>query len=193
MNSSVLDFQLSGSVRARIAESGLSIARFLDLAQLVKNLPYARCAPSDDPYQVLADRRGTCSSKHRLLAVAARDSGRAELRLTVGIYRMSEANTPGVGRVLSRAGQPYVPEAHCYLVSPDGRFDFTGLPGGNESPFTVLEAEYFVDPDLLREEKVERHRRAIDAWVAKVGQSSSDAWALREECIAALSASHAKM
>ena len=44
MNSSVLDFQLSGSVRARIAESGLSIARFLDLAQLVKNLPYARCA-----------------------------------------------------------------------------------------------------------------------------------------------------
>ena len=95
--------------------------------------------------------------------------------------------------MLSRAGQPYVPEAHCYLVSPDGRFDFTGLPGGNESPFTVLQAEYFVDPDLLREEKVERHRRAIDAWGAKVGLSSSDAWALREECIAALSASHGKM
>ena len=68
MKGSVLDFQLSSSVRARIAESGLSFANFLELAQSVKNLPYARCAPSDDPYQVLTDRRGTCSSKHRLRA-----------------------------------------------------------------------------------------------------------------------------
>ena len=192
MKGSVLDFQLSSSVRAWIADSGLSIANFLELAQSVKNLPYARCAPSDDPYQVLVDRRGTCSSKHRLLAVAARDSGCAELRLTVGIYRMSEANTPGVGHVLSRTGRPYVPEAHCYLVSPDGRFDFTGLTGGKESPFTVLEGEYVVDPDVLPEVKSQLHKRAIDAWGAEVGLSSGDAWALREECIAALSASHGK-
>lgn len=189
MKAGVLDFPLSGSVRARIAESGLSIASFLDLAQLVKGLPYARCTPSDNPYQVLAERRGTCSSKHRLLAVAARDSGRSDLKLTVGIYRMSEANTPGVGSVLTRAGQPFVPEAHCYLASADERFDFTGLPSGQESPFTVLEAEYAVDPDSLPEEKSRLHKRAIDAWSVEVGLSFGDAWTLREECIVALSSS----
>jgi hypothetical protein len=186
----LLDFRLSNTVRARIEESGLMIASFLDLAHLVRDLPYERCTPGDDPYQVLTERCGTCSSKHRLLAVAARDSGHAELKLMVGIFRMSEANTPGVGRVLSRAGQPFIPEAHCYLVSTNERFDFTGLTGGQESPFAVIEAEYVVDPDVLPGEKSRLHRRAIDAWRVEVGLSFDDAWMLREECIAALSASH---
>jgi hypothetical protein len=186
----VLDFPLSNTVRGRIAESGLSITRFLDLARLVRGLPYERCTPSDDPYQVLTERRGTCSSKHRLLAVAARDSGHADLQLAVGIYRMSEANTPGVGRVLSRAGQRFIPEAHCYLVSANKRIDFTGLTGGEQSPFAELDAEYAVDPDVLPDEKSKLHKRAIAAWSVKVGLSFDDAWALREECIAALSASH---
>ncbi len=190
MKTGVLDFQLSNTVKARIEESGLSIASFLDLAQLVRSLPYARCTPGDDPYQVLKERRGTCSSKHCLLAVAARDSEHAELKLMVGIYRMSETNTPGVGRVLSRAGLPFVPEAHCYLASAGERFDFTGLIKGRESPFAALEAEYMVDPAALPEEKSQLHKLAIDAWRVEVGLSFGDAWALREECIAALSASH---
>jgi hypothetical protein len=190
MKTSALDFLLSNTVRARIEETGLSIASFLDLAQLARDLPYERCTRGDDPYQVLKERRGTCSSKHRLLAVAARDSGRAELKLMVGIYRMSEANTPGVGRVLSRAGQLFIPEAHCYLVLANERFDFTGLTGGQESPFAALEAEYVVDPDVLPGERSQLHARAIDAWRVEVGLSFDDAWALREECIAALSASH---
>jgi hypothetical protein len=190
MKTGALDFQLSHTVRARLEESGLSIVSFLDLAQLVRDLPYERCTPGDDPYRVLTERRGTCSSKHRLLAVAARDSGHAELKLTVGIYRMSEANTPGVGRVLARAGQRFIPEAHCYLVTGNERFDFTGLTGGQASPFAVLEAEYVVDPDVLPGEKRQLHTRAIDAWRVEVGLSLDDAWALREACIAALSASH---
>ena len=92
--------------------------------------------------------------------------------------------------VLSRAGQLFIPEAHCYLVLANERFDFTGLTGGQESPFAALEAEYVVDPDVLPEEKSQLHARAIDAWRVEVGLSFDDAWALREECIAALSASH---
>ncbi|MCZ8322877.1 MAG: hypothetical protein O9296_15035 [Novosphingobium sp.] len=110
--------------------------------------------------------------------------------MAVGIYRMSEANTPGVGRVLSRAGQRFIPEAHCYLVSANKRIDFTGLTGGEQSPFAELDAEYAVDPDVLPDEKSKLHKRAIAAWSVKVGLSFDDAWALREECIAALSASH---
>jgi hypothetical protein len=42
------------------------------------------------------------------------DSARVEVQLTVGIYEISEENTPGVGTVLNAASLTSIPEAHCY-------------------------------------------------------------------------------
>jgi hypothetical protein len=41
------------------------------------------------------------SLSHQLLAAVAQDCGHSEVQLTVGIYEMSEENTPGVGTVLN--------------------------------------------------------------------------------------------
>jgi hypothetical protein len=140
---------------------------------------------------VLREHKGTCSSKHRLLAEVARDCGHPEIELVVGIYAMSEANTPGVGAVLRAASCVSIPEAHCYLRVGVARFDFTGLAEGHESPFASLLEEHVVPPESLATAKPSLHRLALDRWAPTVGRSPATAWSLREACIAALTSSAA--
>jgi hypothetical protein len=66
----------------------------------------------------------------------------------VGLYEMSEANTPDVGPALGELSA--IPEAHCYLMFEGRRFDFTGLTGGVASPFdSLIEERVFSEWDLL--------------------------------------------
>jgi hypothetical protein len=186
--SSALQFLVSGGsalcadVRSRGLES------FENLAEHVRALPYGRTADAEHPLAVLRERRGTCSAKHRFLATVAQDSGHAEVQLTVGIYEMSEENTPGIGTVLNAASLKSIPEAHCYVSIRGERFDFTGLSAGSTSPFAALVAEYTASPINLPQVKVELHKRAIAAWASDHGISKEAAWATREACIAALAA-----
>jgi hypothetical protein len=182
----MLDFEISGDsdlcheIRAR------KFSHFGRLATYVQNLPYGRTSPSDDPAIVLFEQRGTCSSKHRLLAAIAHDCGHADIALTVGIYAMCEANTPGVGRVLLETGMEAVPEAHCYLTHDEKRYDFTGLDAGISSPFGALLEEHFVVPSDLIRVKRQLHQAAIDRWSRKQGVSPENVWSVREKCIPAL-------
>jgi hypothetical protein len=166
----------------------LGFTAFERLAEHVRVLPYARTMNSEDPCAVLREGRGTCSSKHRLLAAVAQDSGRPEVQLAIGIYEMCEENTPGVGAVLAAASVTSIPEAHCYLSVEGERLDFTGLPRGNASPFTALIAESIVAPADLIETKSRLHGHALATWARTQGMSPEAAWATREACIAALSA-----
>jgi hypothetical protein len=161
---------------------------FEQLAEHVRALPYGRTANTQDPLAVLLQGRGTCSAKHQLLAAVAQDCGHSEVHLTVGIYEMSEENTPGVGTVLNAASLTSIPEAHCYLSIEGERFDFTGLSAGSLSPFAALLAEYAVSPTNLSQVKAELHHEAIAAWARDRGISNERAWATREACIAALAA-----
>lgn len=186
--SNPLQFRISGGsslcddVRSRGFES------FEHLAEHVRKLPYGRTSNAPDPLAVLREGRGTCSGKHRLLAAVAQDCGHSDVQLIVGIYEMSEENTPGVGTVLKAASLTSIPEAHCYLSIEGERFDFTGLAAGNTSPFAALLAEYRVSPTDLPQKKVELHKRALAAWATERGISQEKAWAMREACIAALAA-----
>lgn len=167
-------------------EGSRGFESFESLAEHVRSLPYGRTTTAADPSVVLRQGRGTCSGKHRLLASVAHDCGHTEVLLTVGIYEMSEENTPGVGDVLNEASLPSIPEAHCYLSIEGERYDFTGLPAGSCSPFAALLAEYSVSPQDLPEFKVELHKRVIAAWASERLISKEAVWAAREACIAAL-------
>jgi hypothetical protein len=158
------------------------------LAGFVRDLPYGRPRNAHDCLAVLEEGRGTCSAKHRLLAAVAHECSHPEVRLTIGIYEMCEANTPGVGAVLRNAGFSSIPEAHCYLTVDRERFDYTGIPWGPVSPFTCLIEEHFVAPADLLQLKERFHRKAIAAWAVKLGRAVSDAWETREACIAAITA-----
>lgn len=186
--SDALHFPIDAARLARTDPAAGACKTFIELAEYVRSLPYGRTTRPGDPWAVLAERRGTCSAKHQLLATVARDAGRAEVRLTVGVYSMSEGNTPDVGAVLAAAGVPSIPEAHCYLTVGGRRFDFTGLAGGKESPFAALIEEHVVAPTELPARKRAIHARALARWARAAGLSEAAAWSLREACIAALAA-----
>src|SRR5204862_2107860 len=103
----------SGPVSTAFRARALSTLR--TAARYVRDLPYGRVSDRARPVLVLEERRGTCTTKHALLAILAAEQG-VDLALTVGIYEMNEANTPGVGAVLAAHGLATIPEAHCYLT-----------------------------------------------------------------------------
>src|SRR6202521_1571879 len=121
------------------------ITTFAQLVLRVSTIPYGRTT-SNSLLAILVENRGTCSSKHRLLAEVAQEFQHFEVSLVVGIYDMSEDNTPGVGVVLDAARLDSIPEAHCYLKVDESRFDFTGLRAGRQSPFQSLTKESVVLP-----------------------------------------------
>lgn len=186
-NNSALKFEISGNSRLCQIVRENKILDFLKLALFVETLPYGRTVSSLDPAVVLFEKKGTCSTKHRLLAAVAHDCGYRDIHLVVGIYAMNEINTPGVGEVLTRAHLEYVPEAHCYLKHNDLRYDFTGLGSGAISPFASLYEEHIVDPHQLIKKKIALHREFVDRWANERKLSPELVWRIRENCIAALS------
>jgi len=113
---------------------------FMGVARHVLGLPYGRIADRAEFWRALSERRGTCTTKHALLAALAREQ-QIEVQLTLGIFAMNEGNTPGVERVLERYGLTCVPEAHCHLRHGGERIDVTGVPAGAEPMEEFLHEE----------------------------------------------------
>jgi hypothetical protein len=114
----VLDFPITGSGPCSTHAREIGYTNFARLAEYVRMLPYGRVEVDAAGLSVLRQERGTCSSKHRFLAIVARECGHTEVTLTLGLYQMSERNTPGVGPILAGARLASIPEAHCYLSGP---------------------------------------------------------------------------
>jgi hypothetical protein len=177
------DGPITGRFRAR------GLTDFAGAARWVQALPYGRTSSPGDVGLVLTEGRGTCSSKHALLAALAGELG-LDLVLTLGIYEMSEANTPGVGPVLQRHGLTAIPEAHCYLVRAGRRIDLTRTVAAAE-PIETLLHEEAIGVEQIGAYKVALHRRVLADWITREpaarGRALSEVWAIREECIARLS------
>jgi len=158
--------------------------------QQVWRLPYARNADPGDPLAPLLEGRGTCSTKHALLALLLEEQDLdGELRL--GIYEMCEANTPGVGATLATHGMDAIPEAHCYLLLEGRRIDVTRLDGQGTKPISSFLYEEAIDPEDIGDYKRTLHRRFLDAWAIENDLASltgAELWAVREACIEALAA-----
>ena len=181
-----LDFPLTGSGPLSSAVRALGLKSFAEIAEVIRALPYGRVAYDGDQLAILRERRGTCSSKHQFLAALAHECGRVDVALTIGLYEMSERNTPGVGSVLAADRVDAILEAHCYLTYEGRRYDFTGLTSGQSSPFDSLIDERSVAPHDLPSVKLAYHQEAIARWATTVGLGFERAWQLREECIASL-------
>lgn len=165
--------------------AALGATTFGDALNLIASLPYGRNSDRANPSLVLAERRGTCSTKHALLAELARELD-LDVRLALGIYEMREENTPGVGRVLAAAGIDAVPEAHCYLSVQDERIDVTRSVTATESPFERLLHEEEIIPAQIGDYKVALHRQFIENWAHPRGLDPEYVWQVREHCIQVL-------
>ncbi len=161
---------------------------FREAARYLRQLPYGRNSDRSDYRLVLLEGRGTCSTKHALLAAVAREQG-LPVVLTIGIYEMNQENTPGVGPALARHGLESLPEAHCYLRHDGRRIDITRAGLAAAEPITCFHAETAIDPEQIGDYKVAFHREHLRRWLgSRPGSSLSlDAlWRIRESCIEAL-------
>ena len=179
--------------------AGVVTTAFLDMArtdlrtagQYVCELPYGRNSDPNDPLIVLAEQRGTCSTKHALLRRLAIEQG-LDLALVLGIYEMTERNTPGVGPVLQRYGLNGLLEAHCYLRTGGKRIDVTRASSvGRVEPIQHFLYEVEIDPKQITHYKTTVHKKFLMKWMADKGGlgelTFDEVWEIREECIARLS------
>lgn len=166
----------------------LGCPTFRDAAQWVQALPYGRNADRTRPELVLSEHRGTCSTKHALLALLAEEQG-LDVEMRLVFIRLDRTTSPAVAAVLDRHAVQYLPEAHCVLRTPQGTVDLTHPNGDGEPPEFDEEAD--LDPEELGEPKILRHRTRL----AQLLTTDKDLharfdldslWAVREECIAAL-------
>lgn len=176
---------------SRLARSH-GLGTFADAVHHVRSLPYGRISDRSDYRLVLGEGRGTCSTKHALLAALARENALA-VSLILSVYEMTDTNTPGIGDALSKQGLLSIPEAHCYLRTGYGVIDATteGPSDGAERRFLHEET---ISPEDIGAYKDAVHRRVLAAWLRATDQAAfglDAAWAAREDCIAALSRSAA--
>ena len=175
----------AGPITARFL--ALGVPDFREAARYLLSLPYGRTSDRADVTLVLNEGRGTCSSKHALLAQLAAEQ-RVPVTLTLGIYEMTEANTPGAGRILASHGLSSLPEAHCYVVHSGRRVDITRSGKEPAEPITRFLHEEIIRPEQVGKYKEAVHRRFLTQWLTSMpgGRTPEEVWRIREECIAAL-------
>jgi len=182
------DIQAKGPVSQALLQRGIN--DFLSTAEFVRALPYRRNADKLDPLCVLDENCGTCSTKHALLKILAEENGIKDVRLILGIFRMSVQNTPAVAAVLSKHGLRYMPEAHNYLRIGGQILDCMKTGWSEKNFIGDLLEETEITPEQITEFKVAHHKNFLRAWLkdqAELRYTLEELWAIREECIAALS------
>lgn len=168
----------------------LGIRNFHQAIDYVQNLPYGRNSERANPILVLEEGKGTCSTKHACLKQIALDESQRAIDLLIGMYRMNESNTPGIGAALENAGLPYIPEAHCYLRYQGQRYDYTNPQSDIERLQPDILEEIVIEPADVGTYKVTYHRSFIDRWLTEqqIPYKLEELWGIREQCIQSLSA-----
>lgn len=168
----------------------MGLTDYHSAVEYVWALPYGRNSNRADYSLVLHEGRGTCATKHALLAQVALDHEMHEIQLCIGIYEMNEQNTPGVGKILDQYGLPYLPEAHCYLKVGEERYDFTRIETEGEKIQCFL-LERTIEPSGIEQLKMVVHQDFLKMWIATgvfgIRFTFEKIWKVREECIQALS------
>ncbi|HYG17235.1 MAG TPA: hypothetical protein VEC12_15870 [Bacteroidia bacterium] len=165
------------------------ITTFHRAIEFIHALPFRRNSDKNDTGITIKENCGTCGAKHATLAQLAIENNHAEIQLTLGIYRMNGKNTPLTGPVLAKYDLEYIPEAHNYLTYNHTVYDYT-FPGSTKTEFVnSLMFSAPMPPGDIGDKKVEFHKEFIAAWIKSenIQYSPGELWAIREECIAALS------
>ncbi len=154
----------------------------------VKNIPYGRNSDRTDFEWVVKENKGTCSSKHALTKQVADLNQMQGVQLIMGIYKMTQSNTEGIGNHLKENGLEYLPEAHCYLKVNGKRIDLTHPTSDIQKIQANIIEEKEIEPFQVGVYKVNFHKAFLRNWREQVGLSLSfdEVWEVRERYIGEL-------
>lgn len=181
-------FNRGGPVTVAFLQAGLT--DFRSAGQWVCSLPYGRNSDPTGHLTVFTEGHGTCSTKHALIRRLAIEQ-EIDVVLSLGIYEMTERNTPGVRIVLEKYGLKVLPEAHCYLRVGQKRVDLTRIL--DKSPtegISFFLHEEDIEPGQIGNYKIDLHKQFLSSWMSEretTFYNLEELWRIREECIAGLS------
>ncbi len=167
----------------------LEINTWDELLKYIRNIPYGRNKSRSDFSLVLSEKKGTCSTKHALVKEVADSNEIKDVKLILGIYRMNEFNTPGIGTEWKRNSLNYIPEAHCYLIIQNQRVDLTSRYSNIARIEKDIIEEIEIKPEQVGEFKVNYHIAFLKKWMVQTKSvlTLDQIWSAREECIKSLS------
>ncbi len=165
------------------------VKTFYEAIQTVHNLPYGRVENPLDFGNIITQGKGTCSTKHATLKVLTEEHAIYGLRLELAIYAMNEENTPGVGATLSKYNLPYILEAHTFLCYDNEVYDYTFAKSKNLKWTDAILMQTTIDTDQIEDFKKNYHKSVLEDWIKRdnLSYTLEELYAIREECIAALS------
>jgi hypothetical protein len=158
----------------------------------VNQLPYGRTSDRSNYRLIVPEDKGTCSTKHAFLKQIAIENNQEAVQLFIGIYKMNEINTKGVGSVLSSYHLDYIPEAHTYLKINGNIVDITRITENETSFEDSLITEQQILPHQIADYKVNWHQNFLKQWIVdeKIPLTFQEIWKIREKCILALTIEH---
>lgn len=186
----MLDFNITSNGPYSVAFREIGISSFKNACDFVARLSYGRNANREDFSLVLSEEKGTCSSKHALLASLALENGHPEIELIAGIFLMNGETHSKLRDFFKDKPYPNIPECHCYLRLKGERFDFTDLSDGLERIAPKLVREQRIDPNQVSDWKIMIHKHYLQGWLNRNPQfhiTLDELWSDRETVIGLLS------
>lgn len=159
---------------------------FSSSCEYIKNLPYGRTSSRTDFLTVLIEEKGTCSSKHGLLAHLAEENNEQEIELIMGIFLMSPETHPKLTEFFENKIYKAIPEAHCYLRCNGKRFDYTSKSSKIDIISLKLVREQRIEPHQVGDWKVKLHQDFMEKWLKRQTDFKypfEKLWDDREKCI----------
>lgn len=86
------DYKLTSKDKLTELAKSNGVETWNELTEFIKKLPYGRNKNRTDSSLVLFEQKGTCSSKHALLKSIADLNNVPNIKLIIGIYRITQLN-----------------------------------------------------------------------------------------------------
>lgn len=182
----MLDFELSSDQIYSSRFRELKITSFKEACDFIANLPYGRNTNREDFGLVLSEMKGTCSSKHALLASLALENGHPEVELIAGIFLMNEETHSRLNVFFADKSYSNIPECHCYLRFRGERFDYTDASNRMELIAPKIVREQRIDPNQVVDWKIMIHKHYLQGWLNRNSafqMTLEEIWRDREEAI----------
>lgn len=186
----MIDFELTSNEKYSLAFREKGMNSFVEACNFIAKFPYGRNANREDFSLVFSEQKGTCSSKHALLAELALENGHPEVELIAGIFLMSGETHAKLAPFFENKPYTTLPECHCYLRYKGERFDFTDTSGTLELITPKLVREQRIDPSQVSDWKIVIHKDYLQRWLNRnpaIGMTLEAIWKEREEAISILS------
>lgn len=170
------------SISQKFIENGIN--EFSQACDFVMNLPIGKNSSRIEFEKIFEELKGTCSTKHGLLAVLALENNHPEIELMFGIYLMSEETHPQFSDFLSQNSLTNLPETHCFLRYNGKRYDFSSVTPLLEKIESKIVREQRIDPPQVGEWKEVIHKDYLTRWLKRkpeIGLSLEEIWVRREE------------